>query len=339
MSNSSRGDFRHLVHGLLLLSNYPLPLFPPVASTADPVLEVWQGPLAELQQRCQDVDWPAIEAPARPWPNAQLQRHTTAAGEIIVCRMAEAERLLVALIAADGSSIQVGWRNPDARIGVPPEEFVARYLLSKWLALALRLSGRLVLHGNAVLVEGRVLAWIGDKGAGKSTLAAAFVAAGYPLLADDQLLLWPQADAIAIAAGVRRLHLWPSSVETLAPVAEANPLQQPFGTPLKGYVYCADDARLGDPATPKPLAQLYLLQPRHQHPSGPLRQTLAPAARLHALWQHSLGRDELALSPAQQAAEFQALGALLPKLPVQSLCLPDNLAALPTIVRQLCADV
>ena len=51
-----------------------------------------------------------------------------------------------------------------------------------WLGMALCLSGRLVLYGNVVAVNGRVLVWLGEKGVGKSILTAVFVVAGYLLL-------------------------------------------------------------------------------------------------------------------------------------------------------------
>ncbi len=48
-----------------------------------------------------------------------------------------------------------------------------------------QLDGELALHGSAVAVDGRAVVMLGGSGLGKSTLAAALVAGGGELLADD----------------------------------------------------------------------------------------------------------------------------------------------------------
>jgi hypothetical protein len=62
-------------------------------------------------------------------------------------------------------------------------------LLGPVLAMVLHLRGVLVLHASAVSVQGHGVVFLGDKLAGKSTTAAAFVAAGLPLLTDDVLAI------------------------------------------------------------------------------------------------------------------------------------------------------
>jgi hypothetical protein len=62
-------------------------------------------------------------------------------------------------------------------------------LLGPVVALLLHLRGLLVLHASAVDLGGRAVAFLGAKGAGKSTTVAAFVAAGHRLLADDVLAI------------------------------------------------------------------------------------------------------------------------------------------------------
>jgi len=62
-------------------------------------------------------------------------------------------------------------------------------LLGPVMALALHRRGVLVLHGSAVLIGGQAHVFLGDKGSGKSTTAAALVAAGFPLLSDDVIAI------------------------------------------------------------------------------------------------------------------------------------------------------
>ena len=56
-------------------------------------------------------------------------------------------------------------------------------------AFLLAMSGRCVLHGSAVDLGGRAMAFVGASGQGKSTMAALFCAAGAALVTDDVLPL------------------------------------------------------------------------------------------------------------------------------------------------------
>ena len=73
----------------------------------------------------------------------------------------------------------------EPRPGVDPA-LVCFPLLGPVIALLLQARGAFLLHGSALAAQdGTAFAFLGDKGAGKSTTAAAFLRAGYPLLTDD----------------------------------------------------------------------------------------------------------------------------------------------------------
>ncbi len=61
--------------------------------------------------------------------------------------------------------------------------------LSSILAYLLECRGVLALHGSAIDVDGAGVCFLAPAGTGKSSLAAAFVSAGYSLLTDDVLAL------------------------------------------------------------------------------------------------------------------------------------------------------
>lgn len=67
---------------------------------------------------------------------------------------------------------------------------VPLYLAGSVYAAAASLNGLYPLHVSAVLHAGQVHAFGGPSGAGKSTITAALAARGYPLVADDTLLLY-----------------------------------------------------------------------------------------------------------------------------------------------------
>jgi hypothetical protein len=62
-------------------------------------------------------------------------------------------------------------------------------------AFVLAMGGRCVLHGSAVEVDGRVIAFVGISGQGKSTMAAMFCARGASLVTDDVLPLEFESEA------------------------------------------------------------------------------------------------------------------------------------------------
>lgn len=64
-------------------------------------------------------------------------------------------------------------------------------LLGPVLSLLAHRRGKLVLHGSAVMIDGRAHVFLGDKGDGKSTTALALVKAGHPLISDDVIVLQP----------------------------------------------------------------------------------------------------------------------------------------------------
>lgn len=66
-----------------------------------------------------------------------------------------------------------------------PEHLAGFALLGPVMATMMHLRGNLVLHGSALEVERGAVVFLGDKGAGKSTMAAAMTVAGHALITDD----------------------------------------------------------------------------------------------------------------------------------------------------------
>jgi hypothetical protein len=72
------------------------------------------------------------------------------------------------------------------------------------------LRGIDVLHAAAVLVDGKLLAFAGESGAGKTTTARAFVSVGAPLVSEDLLVFAPdRARGLEVVrTGETRAHAW-----------------------------------------------------------------------------------------------------------------------------------
>jgi len=109
------------------------------------------------------------------------------------------------LIEADGRRIWCGW------LGSTSIESLQVYLLGHALSFALVKQGFEPLHATAVVIEGKAIAFLGDSGFGKSTLAAAFLDAGHTLLTDDLLLSRATPAGYDAFPGPRGLSYFPKS--------------------------------------------------------------------------------------------------------------------------------
>lgn len=67
-------------------------------------------------------------------------------------------------------------------------------ILGPIIALVLHSKNFLTLHASCASLDGKAVAFMGDKGAGKSTIMAATIAAGHQLVADDIAALRRDAD-------------------------------------------------------------------------------------------------------------------------------------------------
>ncbi len=124
------------------------------------------------------------------------------------------------------------------------------------MGVLLHQRGYSVLHASAVSIGGSVVAFVGPKGAGKSTTAAALHSRGHRLVTDDLLAVRAGPDGCAYAApGVPMLKLWEDSVRAgLGEDPASMPLFQPEKAKRTRWVDADDDSG------PLPLKVIYSLQ-------------------------------------------------------------------------------
>ena len=103
------------------------------------------------------------------------------------------------------------------------ERVIRLFLLGPVLALLLHQRGFLVLHASAVNIGGGAVAFVGEKGAGKSTMAAALLARGHALVADDLVAVDTGRESLTVFPGFPQLKLFPESAALL----DADPSQLP----------------------------------------------------------------------------------------------------------------
>lgn len=112
----------------------------------------------------------------------------TDAGDVVLCH----ERIVVRV--SRGQEIVI-----DDCLRAESSWVVPLLVVGRLMAILVHQRGMLPLHASAVAIDGRVCAFVGKPGRGKSTIAAALNRRGHPVLADDMLAVGVDAGAEAVA--------------------------------------------------------------------------------------------------------------------------------------------
>jgi hypothetical protein len=204
-------------------------------------------------------------------------------------------------------------------------------LLGPVLALLLHQRGFLVLHASAVARGGSAVAFLGGKGAGKSTTAAVLCARGYQLLADDVVALeLTGANRPRVLPGYPQLKLWPCAAAALG--------EDPESLPPLSAGQEKRSRRMADRFAPGPLPleRLYVLS------DGPSLEIelLAPQEAILQLIGHSYSSrfgKELLRGPAA-AQHLLQCKEVAGYAPIHRLRRPLSLHELPDLARRVEMD-
>jgi hypothetical protein len=200
---------------------------------------------------------------------------------------------------------------------------ITRLLLGPVAGTVLYQQGIVPLHASSVVVGDAAIAFSGVSGSGKSTIAAALVKSGYPLLSDDITPICFGDDGSAWAlSGSPNLWLAPDSAASLASgEAEA-------GDRVAGEKLCLAQGMTD--ARPRQLAALVRLQAGSGN-SEPQLTRLAGASAIYPVHE-IIYRFSLAHRLGRRAVTTGALLKVAAAIPVYRLVLPRDLARLPEAV-------
>ena len=229
-------------------------------------------------------------------------------------------------ISADGRQVWANW---------PPTmtvEDMVTYLLGPVMGFLLRLHGLFPLHASAVAIDDFAICLMGPAGAGKSTTAAAFALAGYPVLADDVSALEPISGGYLVRPAYPHLRLWPESADILfgdrRALAPITPNWDKLDLPL------AEENRFHTGALR--LAALYLLDSRSEEATCPAIASVSGADQLVALVANTYRND--LLDAAAQAKTFETLAHLTQCVAMRRVTPHTDPARLPTMCERIAAD-
>ena len=212
-------------------------------------------------------------------------------------------------------------------------EDACTYLIGPVMGFVLRLRGTVCLHASAVAIGDRAVALVGLPGAGKSTTAAAFACAGFPILSDDVVALADKGDQFLVQPGYPRVNLWPDSVGRLFASADALPLITP--TWDKRYLPLGQNGHRFA-SCPLPLGAIYILGSRDEALKVPVLEEVSGEEAFMVLVANSY--VNYLLDKNMRRKEFGVLSRVVSEIPIRRVLPPAEPSAIFNLCEAMAAD-
>lgn len=316
----------HVVYGLRIVSNHPIPGLADLGVASQIPLRIWlKEPAqfaAKFSEPLSEVFFPNPDVNLRE--DSNLRAGMLNGGDYYGFFYGDGPRFAIDLL---GREIWGDW--PDGY----SQEDACTYLIGQVINFVLRLRGFTALHASSVAVGDRAIAIMGAPGAGKSTTAAAFAALGYPILSDDVVVLQDSGSPFLVQPGYPRVNLWPDSARSLFGQEEKLPSITPtWGKKylsLDGRGYCFQSKAL-------PLGAIYLLEVREDVSEAPFLEELTAAGAFPTLVANTY--LNFLLNADMRKREFEVLGRVSRAVPVRLACPVLDLSRVFELCELIAAD-
>lgn len=209
------------------------------------------------------------------------------------------------------------------------------YLLGTVMARWLERQGTPVLHASAVVAAGGAVAFLASGQGGKSTLAAALMQVGFPLLTDDLLPVQVQNDGVMAHPGYPQLRFWPEQATHFLGDCGALPPVHPDYDKRRAPLASTG---LGDFCPhPRSLRAVYLLDRQEEAAPIEIKPLSLPTA-LFSLVGHSFA-SRFVNAPLHQRRRLDRLRPVALTVPVRRLRYPSGNRRLTHVRRAILADL
>jgi hypothetical protein len=195
---------------------------------------------------------------------------------------------------------------------------VTAILVGPVMGYVLRLRGITCLHGSVVALNDRAVVFLGSKGIGKSTIAAAFARHGNAILSDDLAVLHDTETGFMAHPGYPYLRLNNDAAQALhrgsEPLRRLSPyiakyVAKTHAVPEKGQWRFHNE--------PLPVSAAYLLVRKDPLEVVPTTVEITPQDALIVLFSH---RYPSSISNrSRDSAAFKAMGKLASEIPVRAV--------------------
>lgn len=230
------------------------------------------------------------------------------------------------IVSADGRTVACLLDDPAA------VEWFQTYLLGVVLSFVLLKLGLEPLHAAVVVVDGQGVAFLGDSGYGKSTLAASFLRDGYTLLTDDMLIVRDVGGVLCGLPGPPRIKLFPHMARSFQPAKRfdepADPENEKVILPLE---------LLETHSAAVPLHGFFILDDPEDEAAPLSIQTLSQRESFIAILAATFNR-RLRTSDRLQR-QFAAAREWSERLPVKRMCYPRTLPMLDQVRQAVVTSV
>jgi hypothetical protein len=217
-----------------------------------------------------------------------------------------------------------------------------RYQVEMWLvgavlALWLEQKGIPVIHASAVVVRDCAVAFLASSTGGKSSIAAALMQYGFPLLTDDALAIEHRGRTFVGQPGYPRMRLWPDMAEHFLGYFEELELVHPETS--KRTVPIGPEGWGAFCDVPQPLSCLYI-PTRREPETGGTEIEITPVslrdATIELVRYSSLTRLLTALG--LQSMRLNYLAQIAKRIPMRRIIYPSGLQHLPRVCERLLED-
>jgi hypothetical protein len=306
---------------LVLRANTSLPELPPASETSS-AIEFELLPPAELD----------------PTPIEWFQRREAANGKVwLTSARQDRGYLLRFTVYADFMILDEGARVRAVPRPKIPLETIRHLLLDQVMPLVLSLRGGLIMHASAVATHEGAIAFVGDTGRGKSTLATSLTQRGHRLITDDCLVVREQAGQFMALPTYPGLRVFASTAEALVGPGPALPGVAHYTHKKR---LGPDNIRLPFEFDAVPLRRVFFLDPPG-HPSATNGKAVAFTPMPAHTAMLELIRTSVRLDyedRARHRAEFEICKRLVRSTPLFRLAFVRNLARLPEVCEAILAN-
>jgi hypothetical protein len=232
------------------------------------------------------------------------------------------------LVSGDGRRITCG------RMRESHEESFQVYLLGQALSFALVRCGFEPFHATCIVMNGEAVAFLGDSGFGKSSLAAYFLNAGDRLLTDDLLLLQEHPEGFLAYPGPPRIKLFPDMARRyLGGVAGGVPMN----AQTQKLILPLGPERICD--SPVILRAIYELSPPHDMEDGQEVEFESLTSREAFVELSCNTFNYVILDRDRSHRQLKETARIVNSVPVKRLLHPRSLESLPLVRQAILQDL
>lgn len=216
-----------------------------------------------------------------------------------------------------------------------PQETLNHLFLDQVFPCLLTHDNQIMLHAAAVGINSEAVAFIGETGAGKSTLTSSLCSKGFHLLTDDGLLVVEEAGRFWAVPSYSSVRLWP---ESLPEIFAGNPSSTDVAHYSEKQRVTAEQAAFSFAMERTPLRRIYLLKPQETDAESEIAITPIPPREAFNECFNSIFRLDFR-NRAKLKEQFTLTARIVEATPVFSLSFPHDFSQLSAVHACLLAHL